>query len=166
MRIRYEEERGERMLWAAYKTVLLDRMQNSSMIDGLLSYVIKLRENGCSIDLWVAERMSERKLLNEDGIDMSEDTWLELTLAFVTNEEKQTLQVPARDRRAELEHGYGVPQLQQALAQFDPSTFKPFRQANCKDPVALRVIEIDRAMNADKKKPAAPAPKEGSACHW
>jgi hypothetical protein len=102
--------------------------------------------------------MSERKLLNEDGIDMSEDTWLELTLAFVTNGEKQTLQVPALDRRAELEHGYGVPQLQQALAQFDPSTFKPFRQANCKDPVALRVIEIDRVMNADKKKSSAPAP--------
>jgi hypothetical protein len=30
---------------------------------------------------------------------MSEDTWLELVLAFVTNEEKQTLQVPARDQR-------------------------------------------------------------------
>ncbi len=162
MRIRYEEEQNGRMPWAEYKSTLLDRMQNSSTIDGLLSYVIKPRENGCPIGLWVAERVSERKQLNEDGIDMSEDTWLELTLSFVTNEEKQTLQVPARDRRAEIENGYGVQQLQQSLAQYDPITFKPFRQANCKDPVALRVIEIDRLMHAEKKKAPAslPATKE------
>jgi hypothetical protein len=63
------------------------------------------------------------------------------------------LQVPARDRRPEIEGGYGVAQLQRSLAQFDPSTFKPFRQANCRDPVALRVIEIDRLTVAEKKKP-------------
>ncbi len=100
---------------------------------------------------WVSERVAERRLLNEDGIDMSEETWLELTLAFITNEEKQTLQIPARDRRAEIEGGYGVPQLQQSLTRFDPNS-------NCKDPVALRVIEIDRLFNAEKKKaPFAPA---------
>ncbi len=105
------------------------------------------------IGLWVAERVAERKLLNEDGIDMSEDTWLELTLSFVTNEEKQTLQVPARDRRPKIEGGYGVAQLQRSLAQFNSSTFKPFRQTNCRDPVALRVIEIHRLTLAEKKKP-------------
>ncbi len=131
-RIRYEEEQNVRMPWADYKATLLDRMQNSSTIDGLLSYVVKPRENDCPIGLWVAERVAERKLLNEDGIDMSEDTWVELTLSFVTNEEKQTLQVPARDRRPEIEGGYGVAQLQRSLAQFDPSTFKPFRQTNCR----------------------------------
>jgi hypothetical protein len=154
MRIRYEEEQDARMPWAEYKSTLLDRMQNSSTIDGLLSYVVKLRENGCPIGLWVAERVAERKLLNEDGIDMSEDTWLELTLSFITNEKKQTLQVPARDRRPDVAGGYGVAQLQQSLAQFDPSTFKPFRQANCRDPVALRVIDIDRLTLAEKKKPS------------
>jgi hypothetical protein len=158
MRIHHEEENDVRMPWAEYKRLILDRMQNSSTIDGLLSYVIKPRENNCPIGLWVAERVAERKLLNEDGIDMSEDTWLELTLSFVTNEEKQTLQIPARDRRPEMAGGYGVPQLQRALAQFDPSTFKPFRQANCKDPVALRVIEIDRLCFTEKKKALAPHP--------
>jgi hypothetical protein len=157
-KIRFEEEDNARMPWAEYKTTLLDRMQNSSTIDGLLSYVIKPRENNCSIGLWVSERVAERRLLNEDGIDMSEETWLELTLAFITNEEKQTLQVPARNRRAEIVGGYGVQQLQQSLTRFDPSTFKLFRQANCKDPVALRVIEIDPLFNEEKKKaPSAPA---------
>jgi hypothetical protein len=75
-----------RMPWAEYKATLLDRMKNSSTIDGLLSYVVKPRENGCPIGLWVAERVAERKLLNEDGIDMSEDTWLELTHSLVRHE--------------------------------------------------------------------------------
>ena len=139
LRIRYEEERDVRMPWAEYKSTLLDRMQNSSTIDGLLSYVVKPRENGCPIGLWVAERVAERKLLNEDGIDMSEDTWLEMVLAFVTNEEKQTLQVPARDQRAAFNGGagYDLPALQQALGIFDPNTFKRFQQSHCHDPVAV-----------------------------
>jgi hypothetical protein len=37
----------------------------------------------------VAERAAERKLLSDDEIDMSEDTWLELVPAFVTSKEKQ-----------------------------------------------------------------------------
>jgi hypothetical protein len=56
-------------------------MQNSSTIDGLLSYVVKPCENNCPIGLWVAERVAERKLLNEDGIDMSEDTCSDVSLA-------------------------------------------------------------------------------------
>jgi hypothetical protein len=71
-------------------------MQNSSTIDGLISYILKPRDSNCPISLWVAERVAERRLLNDDGIEISEDTWLELLLAFVTNKEKQTLQVLAR----------------------------------------------------------------------
>ncbi len=84
------------MPWVLYKNALLERMQNSSTIDGLVSFILKPIDNNCPISLWVAERIAERRLLNDDGIEMSEDTWLELLLAFVTNEEKQTLQVPAR----------------------------------------------------------------------
>ncbi len=76
------------MPWAEYKLTLLSRMQNSSTIDGLISFILKPRDNGCPIGLWVAERIAERRLLNEDGIEMSEDTWLELVLAFITNKEK------------------------------------------------------------------------------
>jgi hypothetical protein len=76
------------MPWALYKTSLLERMQNSSITDGLISFILKPKDNGCPISLWVAERIAERRLLNDDGIEMSEDTWLELLLAFVTNEEK------------------------------------------------------------------------------
>jgi hypothetical protein len=91
--------------------------------------------------------MAERKLLNEDGIDMSEDTWLELILAFVTSDERQTLRLPARDQRAEYADnaGYGgVVDLQRFLAACDPNNFKRFRQNNCFDPVTLRVVALDK----------------------
>jgi hypothetical protein len=144
-RIRYEdEEDDERMPWSLYRTTLLERMQNSSVIDGLVSYILKPRGNGCPIGLWVAERIAERRFLNEDGIELSEDTWLELVLAFITNEEKQTLQVPAREKRPEYDEnrGYTVISLQETLARFDPSTFRKFQQSFCRDPVALRVVNI------------------------
>jgi hypothetical protein len=38
LRIRFEEQ-GERMPWALYKTSLLEKMQNSSTIDGLISFI-------------------------------------------------------------------------------------------------------------------------------
>ncbi len=62
------------MPWLAYKNALLERMQNSSTIDGLISFILKPRDNYCPIGLWVAERIAERRLLNEDGIEMSEDS--------------------------------------------------------------------------------------------
>jgi transposase InsO family protein len=106
------------------------------------------------LSLWVAERVAERRLLQEDGIEMSEDTWLELVLAFVTSEERQTLRVPARDQRARNgEHeGYDITQLQEALAVCDSENFKRFRQTNCTDPVAARVLSIDRLLVGSSEK--------------
>jgi hypothetical protein len=140
------------MPWSAYKTVLLERMQNLSTIDGLISFILKPRDNNCPIGLWVAERIAERRLLNDDGIDMSEDTWLELLLAFVTNEEKQTLQVPTREQRASFDDGagYDVLSLQRSLNRLDPSTFRKFQQSHGHDPVALRVMSLHRLVAAEK----------------
>jgi hypothetical protein len=145
LRIRHEEG-GNRMPWPQYKSGLLERMQNSSTIDGLISFILKPRDNGCPISLWVAERIAERRLLNDDGIEMSEDTWLELLLSFITNDEKQTLQVPARDQRA----GYNIATLQTSLSRFDPATFRKFQQSHCHDPVALRVVKLHRLVAAEK----------------
>ncbi len=65
LRIRHEEG-GVRMPWSLYKTALLERMQNSSTIDGLISFILKPRDSNCPISLWVAERIAERRLLNDD----------------------------------------------------------------------------------------------------
>jgi hypothetical protein len=98
IRIRVEEN-AERMPFSLYRSTLLDRMQNRSVIDGLISFILKPRENNCTLSLWVAERVAERRSLHEDGIEMSEDTWLELILAFVASEERQILHVPARETK-------------------------------------------------------------------
>ncbi len=94
-----------------------------------------------------------RRRATDDGIEMGEDTWLELVLAFVTADEKQTLRVPARDQRAEngVAAGYDVAALQLALAACDPNNFKKFHQANCLDPVAIRVLALDKLAAAGDK---------------
>ena len=50
VRIRVEEN-GDRMAFSLYRSTLLDRMQNSSVIDGLISYILKPRENNCTLSL-------------------------------------------------------------------------------------------------------------------
>jgi hypothetical protein len=59
---------------------------------------------------------------------------------------RQTLRVPARNQRAEFADnaGYGIVDLQRALAACDPNNFKRFRQNNCFDPLALRVVTLDK----------------------
>jgi hypothetical protein len=49
-RIRHEEE-GGRMPFSLYRSTLLDRMQNSFVVDGLISYILKPRENNCTLSL-------------------------------------------------------------------------------------------------------------------
>ncbi len=87
---------------------------------------------------------------------MSEDTWLELVLAFVSNDEKQTLQIPARDQRQAFNdgEGYDILALQRSLDRFDPNTFRKFQQSHCHNPVAVRVLALHRLVAAEK----APAP--------
>jgi hypothetical protein len=154
LRIRHEEE-DERVPWVLYKNSLLERMQNSSTIDGLISFILKPRDNNCPISLWVAGRLAERRLLNDDGIKMSKDTWLELLLAFVINEEKQTQQTPARDQRAAFNDGdgYDILSLQRSLNRFGPNTFRKFQQSHCHDPVAVRVLSLHKLVAAEKAVP-------------
>jgi hypothetical protein len=75
-----------------------------------------------------------------------------LLLAFVTNEEKQALQVPAREQRAAFDNnaGYTVVNLQRSLNRFDPATFRKFQQGHCHDPVAARVLSLHRLVAAEK----------------
>jgi hypothetical protein len=72
---------------------------------------------------------------------------------FVTADERQTFRVPAREQRAENGDaaGYDVAALQQALAACDPNNFKKFHQANCLDPVAIRVMALDKLSAAGDK---------------
>ena len=54
-----------------YKALLLARTQNSELTQDLLTYILKPREEGCPVYLWVAERTSESNLLTANGLAMS-----------------------------------------------------------------------------------------------
>jgi hypothetical protein len=71
----------------------------------------------------------------------------------MTAEEKQTLRVLARDQREENgdEAGYNTASLQAALALCDSEIFRWFRQTNCSDPVAMRIIALHKLTASDDK---------------
>ncbi len=85
------------LLYIQYKGLLLARTQNSELTQDLLTYILKPREEGCPVYLWVAERTSESNLLtaNGNGLAMSNQAWLAYTIAFITADERLVLQVPS-----------------------------------------------------------------------
>ena len=93
--------------------------------------------------------MSEREWLTADGVRMDSATWLAFTLAFITNEERQVLGVPSEAKRKD--QGYSLEDLKAALDKKDPATFRYFRQVVCRDPVALRVVDIHK-LSVEKEK--------------
>jgi hypothetical protein len=106
-RIRADAAGTKPLKYQDYKELLLARCVNSAQTEDLLSYILKPRDEGCPVGLWVAERMSEMKLLMDDGIKMNAKTWLAFTLAFVTAEERLALRVPVEADR-EFYKGRGI----------------------------------------------------------
>ncbi len=54
--------------YTQYRSLLLERTQNSELTQDLLNYILKPREEGCPVYLWVAERISEANLLAVNGL--------------------------------------------------------------------------------------------------
>jgi hypothetical protein len=61
--------------YTQYRSLLLERTQNSKLTQDLLNYILKPREEGCPVYLWVAERISEANLLAVNGLAMSNPGW-------------------------------------------------------------------------------------------
>ena len=108
----------------------------------MLSYILKPREEGCPIYLWAAERISESNLLTTNGLTISDPAWLAYTLAFITAEERQILQVPSLADRAAYDNGRGyiLSDLETAINAIDVTTLKRFRQSACNDPDFFQIL--------------------------
>ena len=163
-RLKAEAENPPRTLsYREYTALYLERTQNSELTQDLLSYILKPREEGCPIYLWAAERISESKLLTANGLAMSDQAWLAYTLAFITPDERQVLQVPSLAERAGYNHGHGytLADLETAISAMDVTTLKRFRQATCTDPVALQILSLSRLKEkpVSSSSPAHPAKK-------
>ena len=59
--------------WGKYRALYLARLKNDTRSTDLLKFVLTPREDGLDITLWVAERRSERSLLEKDGTQMAEE---------------------------------------------------------------------------------------------
>ena len=81
--------------WAHYKHLCLSRIKGTKESEDLMDHLLKVREEGLPVYLWIAERRSERDLLVKDGVQLPERLWLSYVLHFVTNDERLVLQVPA-----------------------------------------------------------------------
>jgi hypothetical protein len=134
-----------------YKGLLLARILNSEQTQDLLNYILKPREKGCPIYLWVAERTSESNLLTANGLAMSNQAWLAYTIAFITADERLVLQVPSLQERAAYDNGrgYELSDLEDAIGHMDVTTLKPFRQSACQDPVAQQILRLKKGLTAE-----------------
>jgi hypothetical protein len=138
-RLKAEAEADPRvLLYSDYKELFLEQTQSSESTQDLISYILKPREEGCPIYLWAAERILE-------SLTMSDPAWLACTLAFITPEERQVLQVPSL--AADLETAFDV---------MDVTTIKRFRQAACTDPVAVQALGLNRAKEGSMSAPRKP----------
>ncbi len=144
-RLKAEAEHSIRILsYNEYNELYLQRTQNSELTQDLLSFILKPREEGCPIYLWATERISESNLLTANGLAMSDQAWLAYTLAFITPEERQILDVPSLAERAMYDNGrgYTLADLEEAITAMDVTTLKRFRQNACNDPVAIQILGL------------------------
>jgi hypothetical protein len=78
---------------------------------------------------------------------MFDQSWLAYTLAFITPEERQVLQVPSLADRASYDdsRGYTLIDLGTSITAMDVTTLKKFRQSACNDPIALQILGLSKA---------------------
>ena len=144
-----------------YKGLILARTQNNELTQDLLDYILKPREEGCPVYLWVAERTSESNLLTANGLAMSNQAWLAYTISFITADERLVLQVPSLQERSNFDdgRGYELADLEAAISQMDVTTLKPFRQSACNDPVAQQILKLTKGLASESSSSSTHSPK-------
>jgi hypothetical protein len=131
-------------VWASQRAY---QCKNTAESDDVLTFFVTVREEGLHIQLWVSERHAARSLLEKDGVQLPELTWLSYTVHFFTSDERALLNIPAdRDMAAyDSGNGYKMETLETAISAADPLSFKRFRQSMAHSPLAKRVLAIHRA---------------------
>jgi hypothetical protein len=133
-----------------HKKMLLDQFVDTADADDLFTFFITPREEGLSLQLWIAERRASRALVEKDNGKMPELHWLACTTNFLTSDERALLKMPADRDMAAYDTGYGCTMtiLEEACDSIDPLALKRFRQSPIKSSLGKRVLAIDKAMKA------------------
>jgi hypothetical protein len=146
---------------AAHKKLLMQQFMDDAEEEDLLTYFEKPREEGLPVTLWVAERRAGRALLEKDGMQMKEKSWLTHALVFLSSDERTILDMPAnRDLPTYMSDsrdpaGCTMEDLEEAVAISDPEGFKRFRHNVVVNPLAKRVLHRHRAVASASKFPTS-----------
>ena len=143
-----EESMGNTFGWRAHEKSVMDQLVNTSQQNDVLDFQLRRRDEFIPCYIWVAERESERKLLESDGVRYPELTWLSFVLHMLSNEERHILDVPPDNLLA----GYSLDKLAQDAAASNPKSFKPFRHNMITSTLGKRVLRINRLVVADDNK--------------
>jgi hypothetical protein len=130
--------------------MLLNQLVDAADVDDLFTFFITPREEGLSLQLWIAERRASRTLVEKDQVKMPELHWMAYTSNFITSDERTLLKMPAdRDLAAyDTGRGYTMTVLEEAHDNVDPLALKRFRQSAISSSLGKRVLAIDKAMKA------------------
>jgi hypothetical protein len=130
--------------------MLLNQLVDTADVDDLFTFFITPREEGLSLQLWIAERRASRTLVEKDQVRMPELHWMAYTTNFITSDERTLLKMPAdRDLAAhDTGHGYSMTVLEEACDDIDPLALKRFRQSAINSSLGKRILAIDKAMKA------------------
>jgi hypothetical protein len=149
--------------WERHRASCLARLKNDTRSADLLKFALTPREDGLEITLWVAERRSERSLLEKDGRRMAEETWLSFVTNFITNDERMALEIPADQEMASFDGGNGhkLSTLETPLATIDTSTLKRFRQGTIlSNALAKRVVKLAKFSSSSPSGKSTKSKKE------
>ncbi len=94
----------------------------------MLTFLMKVRDDGTLVYLWIAERRAQRQELVNSQVVLPEAMWLAYVLSFVSAEERLILQVPA-DKDFSVfgaGAGYQMTDLETSCARTDTHSFKTF----------------------------------------
>jgi hypothetical protein len=150
--------------WEDHKATLLAQLRNTSESDDVLTFFLKARDENLHIRLWVAERRSERALLEKDGVQMGEKMWLSHTTHFIPQSERVILKLPAEKdfEVCDRNRGHKMPHLESAVSTSDPLSFTRFRHNAVHSPLAKRLLTMHRAMNKGASSSVSGQNKNGS----
>ena len=136
--------------WQEHQKAVLEQLLDSAEPNDIIDFHQRVRDENVPCYIWIAERLSERKLLEADDVKYPELIWLNYVLYMLSNDERHLLAVPSDNTLS----SYSFDVLTTAASDSDPKSFKAFKHHMVTSNLGKRILRIHRLLKADE-------PKEG-----
>ena len=138
---------GDKFGWKDHEQAVLEQLIDSTEPNDIMDFHLRVRDERVPCYIWIAERSSERKMLEEDGVKYPELTWISYVIHMLSNEERHILNVPSDSVLIT----YSLDQLTLAAANSDPKSFKVFKHSMITSSLGKRTLRIHRLLKAEEK---------------